>query len=57
MIKDNLAGFGVDLNQIQYQVGPVLNFDPAREEFIDNAEANRMLTRAYREPFVVPNDV
>ena len=38
----------------QLQLGALLQFDPAREEFKDNPEANRRLTREYRSPFVVP---
>ena len=36
------------------QLGAVLKFDPNREEFIDNSVADKLLTREYREPFVVP---
>jgi hypothetical protein len=28
--------------------------DPQTEQFIGNSKANRMLTRKYRKPFVVP---
>ena len=35
-------------------VGPVLPFDPKTETFPGNEEANAMLTREYREPYVVP---
>lgn len=34
-----------------------LEFDPDRERFIDDEDANAMLTRNYREPFVVPDKV
>jgi hypothetical protein len=30
-----------------------LRYDPVREEFIDNAEANRLRTRAMREPWII----
>ncbi len=36
------------------RVGPVLEFDPKAERFTGNAEANKLLTRAYRKGFVVP---
>ena len=29
-----------------------LRFDPAKEQFIDDAEANRFCTRAMREPWI-----
>jgi hypothetical protein len=30
-----------------------LNFDPKTEKFIGDDEANTLITRKYREPFVV----
>ena len=36
------------------QLGALLAFDPNREEFVGNSEANRLLTREYRKPFEVP---
>jgi hypothetical protein len=35
----------------------VLDFDPVTERFRGDEEADRMLTRPYRAPFVVPQDV
>jgi len=35
----------------------MLEFDAATETFTDNHKANQMLTRNYREPFVVPEHV
>ncbi len=40
--------------KVKLQLGAVLKFDPIREEFVENAAANELLTRQYREPFVVP---
>ena len=57
MIKENLAGVGVELDKIEYQIGPVLNFDPLAEKFIDNDAADALLTRNYRAPYVVPEQV
>ncbi|MER3416135.1 MAG: gfo/Idh/MocA family oxidoreductase [Gemmataceae bacterium] len=37
-----------------FRVGPRLTFDPTRERFPNYEEANRLLTRDYRKPFVVP---
>jgi hypothetical protein len=34
-----------------------LNFDPATEQVTGDDEANRFLRGAYREPFVVPENV
>jgi hypothetical protein len=39
---------------ISYRVGRALTFDGTKERFVGDAEANRLLTREYREPFVVP---
>ncbi|MDI9443171.1 MAG: hypothetical protein QM844_03290, partial [Planctomycetota bacterium] len=40
-----------------YQLGKLLEFDPQKEQFVGNQAANRLLTREYREPFVVPATV
>ena len=45
------------LANIAYATGRTLTFDPARETFQGDAEANALLTRKYREPYVVPTDV
>lgn len=49
-LKDN----GVDLARNKLTVGPALAFDAKSETFLGNSEANQMLTRQYRKPFVVP---
>ena len=41
----------------QYTLGRRLTVDTKREVFIDDNEANALLTREYRKPFVVPNEV
>lgn len=53
----NTKAIGVDPARATYCIGPKLQIDPAKERFIDNAPANLMLSRFYREPFVVPEDV
>jgi hypothetical protein len=35
-------------------VGPLLQFDPEKEVFTNSAEANKILHRQYREPFICP---
>jgi predicted dehydrogenase len=42
------------LGNISYRLGRTLQFDPKTETFPSDAEANRLLTRPYRAPFVVP---
>ena len=39
---------------VSYRVGRGLTFDGKSEQFPGDAEANRLLTREYRSPFVVP---
>jgi hypothetical protein len=38
-------------------MGAVLKMNPRTEHFTNNHEANQLLTREYREPFVVPEKV
>ena len=57
-IKGNLeTALKMDLKKQKYQLGPELKFDPKAEKFIGNSKADEMLTRPYREPFVVPENV
>jgi len=51
---DHLSRNGIDLEQTHATLGPWLDMDPVQERFLDNAAANALLTRSYREPFVVP---
>jgi hypothetical protein len=41
------------LGDIAWWVGGSLKWDPAREQFIGNDEANRFRSRTYREPWRV----
>lgn len=45
------------LGNIAYRLGRQLNFDPKTEQFVNDPEADKYLTRQYRKPFVVPNEV
>jgi len=47
----------IHLGNIAYRLGRSLSFDPATMKFKADEEANQMLTREYREPFVVPEKV
>ncbi len=51
---DHLRNNGVDLEQTRLSVGPLLRIDSGREAFSGSQEANDLLTRDYRRPFVVP---
>ncbi len=56
-MADHLAANGVDLNKTKATIGPVLTMDPKVEKFIGNKDADKLLTRDYRAPFVVPERV
>ena len=45
------------LGNISYRLGRRLKFDPATEKFVGDEEANAMLTRPYRAPYIVPEQV
>ena len=45
----------IHLANISYRLGRSLEFDPATLTFPRDAEANRMLTREYRAPYVPPD--
>ena len=47
----------VHLGEIAYRVGRVLHFDPEKEQFRDDAEADKLLTKEYREPWSMPDPV
>ncbi len=53
----HLASGLAHLGNIAYRLGRVLEFDPATERFPHDEEANKMLTRNYRPPYVVPEKV
>jgi hypothetical protein len=53
-MEQHLAANGVDLGKTPETLGVVLKMDPATERFIGNNDANKLLTREYRKPFVVP---
>jgi predicted dehydrogenase len=46
-----------NLANISYRLGRELKFDGATEKFINDTEADKMLTRDYRKPFVVPQNI
>jgi predicted dehydrogenase len=50
----HLKANGLDPDQTMLGYGEALSFDPQSETFKDNDAANAMLTRQYREPYVVP---
>jgi predicted dehydrogenase len=57
--KTHLDANGVDLKTTAATLGPMLTVDPRAERFIGDFsdEANKLVTRQYRKPFVVPDKV
>ncbi|MBP9225411.1 MAG: gfo/Idh/MocA family oxidoreductase, partial [Verrucomicrobiales bacterium] len=51
-----LIDAGVDLEKTPMTLGQHLRLDGDKEQFLDNAPANGLLTREYRSPFVVPKE-
>ena len=56
-MEQHLAANNVDLKKTPATLGAVLKMDLQTERFIDNLQADKLLTRQYREPFVVPAKV
>ena len=48
---------GLDLKHESFQLGRKLHLDPKAEAFLGAPEANKLLTRNYRKPFVVPDSI
>ena len=53
-MTEHLAKNGVDIAKDHLTLGEFLTMDPKTEKFIGNAEADKLLTRDYRKPYVVP---
>ena len=56
-MQEHLGRNGIDLKKAEIVLGPVLTMDPKTERFKGNSEANKMLTRKYRAPYVIPDMV
>jgi len=56
-MRDHLRENDVPIDTTMLRVGRTLEFDPDKEVFVRDAEANQMLRREYRKPFVVPESV
>jgi predicted dehydrogenase len=53
----HLAAGLAHLGNIAYRLGRTLKFDPKKEEFISDTEANSQLSRKYRAPYALPKEV
>jgi hypothetical protein len=58
-LAKHLQANEIDLAKMPLTAGPTLSFDPAREQFAGEGgeRANRLLSRVYRQPFVLPENV
>jgi predicted dehydrogenase len=56
-MEEHLGANNVDLNKTPTTMGAALKMDPLTERFIGSPEADQLLTRDYRKPFVVPAKV
>jgi predicted dehydrogenase len=56
-LATHLSANEVDIKNDKLTLGVFLKMDPKTEKFIGNAEADKLLTREYRKPFVVPEKV
>ena len=58
-VKNHLMANGVDLGQTPPTLGPWLTLDPKAERFTGALadEANKLVRREYRAPYVIPDQV
>jgi predicted dehydrogenase len=54
---EHLKDHKLKLEETTYQLGRRLTIDPKTETFLDDKDANAMLTRPYRKGFVVPEKI
>ena len=47
----------IHLGNISYRLGRTINFDPGKQEIINDKEASEMMTREYRAPYALPAQV
>ncbi len=55
--EGHLSSAYCHLGNIAYRLGRKLHVNPSSESFVNDSEADAMLTRAYRAPFIVPTKV
>lgn len=53
---EHLGENGVDLAKTPLTLGPRLTIDAEREAFVDRPDADALLAREYRKPFVLPKE-
>jgi predicted dehydrogenase len=57
IVEGHLSSALPHLANISYRVGRALTFDGKTETIVGDAEANKLLTREYRKPYVIPEKV
>ena len=57
VLEGHLSTSLCHLGNIACRLGRTLQFDPESETFIDDAEADRYLTKTYRAPYLLPGTV
>jgi len=57
ILEGHLSAAHCHLANISYRLGRALRFDPVKEAFIGDEQADKLLTRPYRKPFAVPERV
>jgi len=57
--RDHLFANRIDWDKENVIMGPMLDFDTNKEKFVGDFadEANALITREYREPFIIPDKV
>src|SRR5437763_15347494 len=55
VLEGHLSAALPHLGNISYQVGRQLQFDGKAEKFVDDKQADRLLTREYRKGFEIPS--
>ncbi|MCZ2157201.1 MAG: Gfo/Idh/MocA family oxidoreductase, partial [Bryobacterales bacterium] len=55
--EGHLSTTHAHLANISFRLGRSLNFDPKTEKFVNDKEADKLLTREYRKPYVLPDRV
>ncbi len=56
-MEEHLVDNDVPINKIGYRLGRFLEFDAKTESIKNDPEADIMMTRQYRQPFVVPEKI
>ena len=57
ILEGHMSSVLPHLGNVAYRVGETLEFNGEYEKFIDHDEANMLVSRNYRHPFVIPQQV